>query len=315
MTDYIKSLEQLKVAIRNGANLNNYLNVASVFNCIGIQFDEVVGCILAHLQGGEDAGDVLAAKLQDRIARNAFISEYSLIEDNDLLESFNACESTVYSQIQYLISMYSEHMRALEDGFLDLRKNKRKLANNTEHWNAHIKEFAANNFIMAKISQQLMDVMPLQIKLHLAKARLNDIPGRFASQAYAILENRAPSNDSGESFEGDGYDYEHHIASIISKALPDADVEVTKASGDQGADIIVLLNRSKIVVQTKLYSSAVGNDAVQQAYAAKRYYNATSAVVVTNATYTKSANELAESLQVVLLHEDDVGPLFARAFS
>ena len=40
--------------------------------------------------------------------------------------------------------------------------------------------------------------------------------------------------------------------------------EKTKASGDQGVDLIVQVRQRKIAIQCKLYSSPVGNEAVQQ---------------------------------------------------
>lgn len=57
---------------------------------------------------------------------------------------------------------------------------------------------------------------------------------------------------------------------------------------------------TKIVVQCKCYSGKVGVAAVQQAYAAKRYYHASRAAVATNSTFTKQAKELARHCGVEL---------------
>lgn len=57
---------------------------------------------------------------------------------------------------------------------------------------------------------------------------------------------------------------------------------------------------TKIVVQCKCYSGKVGVAAVQQAYAAKRYYHASRAAVATNSTFTKQARELAKKCGVKL---------------
>ncbi|MEK4565050.1 restriction endonuclease [Alkalihalobacillus sp. FSL R5-0424] len=80
---------------------------------------------------------------------------------------------------------------------------------------------------------------------------------------------------------------------------------VTKASYDFGADVI--LNGSKqIVIQAKCYSANnnVGIDAVQQIYAAKAFYKADEAWVVTNRYFTPSATQLAGSCQVTLIDRD-----------
>lgn len=80
------------------------------------------------------------------------------------------------------------------------------------------------------------------------------------------------------------------------------DAQLTKGSGDQGADIICRKGDVSMVVQCKLYSSPIGNKAVQEAFAAKTYYDLHHAAVVSNQTYTKSAVKLANMTGVLLLH-------------
>lgn len=76
--------------------------------------------------------------------------------------------------------------------------------------------------------------------------------------------------------------------------------ERTKASGDQGIDVIAEHNGTKYAIQTKCYSKPVGNHAIMEAVAGAKYYNADKIMVVTNSTFTKSARELAESNNVIL---------------
>lgn len=57
---------------------------------------------------------------------------------------------------------------------------------------------------------------------------------------------------------------------------------------------------SKIVVQCKDYSKPVGVKAVQEAYAAKRFYRASRAAVAARGTFTKSARLLAKRCGVEL---------------
>lgn len=73
------------------------------------------------------------------------------------------------------------------------------------------------------------------------------------------------------------------------------------AVGDQGADVIAERSGVTMVVQCKYYSSSVGNTAVQEVHAAKSYYGATRAIVVTNASYTRGAQDLAARTGVLLL--------------
>ena len=78
--------------------------------------------------------------------------------------------------------------------------------------------------------------------------------------------------------------------------------ELTKASGDQGADIIAWKEGVKVVCQCKKYSKAVGNKAVQEAFAAKQYYKANAGAVITNAKFTRSAMDLATATDIKLFH-------------
>ena len=80
-------------------------------------------------------------------------------------------------------------------------------------------------------------------------------------------------------------------------------IEMTPASGDQGIDIIAWRRRKKYGFQCKYYSRSVGNEAVQQAYAGKQYYDCDYAGVITNSTFTPSALRLAERTDVILLDE------------
>ena len=89
------------------------------------------------------------------------------------------------------------------------------------------------------------------------------------------------------------------------------DARTTAATGDQGADVVASkLGQAKttirLVLQCKLYSNPVGNKAVQEAYAAQAHFRATYAAVVTNATYTQSAQSLAATTGVKLLRTGDL---------
>ncbi len=82
--------------------------------------------------------------------------------------------------------------------------------------------------------------------------------------------------------------------------------ETTKASGDQGADIIAWRDGVRVVCQCKRYAKAVGNKAVQEAFAAKQFYRATASAVISNAAFTRGASELAAATDIRLLHFTDL---------
>ncbi len=102
----------------------------------------------------------------------------------------------------------------------------------------------------------------------------------------------------------DPIDYEHHCALLLRRSGWDA--RVTVASGDQGADVLARRNGALLVVQCKLYRSAVGNAAVQQVSAARLHHRAGFAAVVSNARYTAAAVALARTNDVHLLHHEEL---------
>jgi len=102
-------------------------------------------------------------------------------------------------------------------------------------------------------------------------------------------------------------EYEHFCSNLLMKNNWKSNV--TQQTGDQGVDIIAELNHTKIAIQCKLYSSPVGNKAVQEVFAAQKHIGAQYAVVITNNTYTRAAKELANTTSVLLLHHDDLNNL------
>ena len=122
----------------------------------------------------------------------------------------------------------------------------------------------------------------------------------------ALLENIDNINTNNHLVD-EQKDY-HEYESIVSNMFEILgwDTLITPKSGDQGADIIIEKYNMKFVVQCKLYSQPVGNKAVQEVIAAKGFYEAFGAIVVTNNDYTKSARQLAESHSVILLHDSQI---------
>lgn len=99
-------------------------------------------------------------------------------------------------------------------------------------------------------------------------------------------------------------DYEQRCADALSRHGWKA--ARTGHAGDQGVDVIAEKGGVRVVLQTKLYSRAVGNKAVQEAAAGRGFSGAHEAAVVTNQGFTKSAVELANRLRVHLLHHSDL---------
>ena len=99
-------------------------------------------------------------------------------------------------------------------------------------------------------------------------------------------------------------EFEHFCAALLREAGWDA--EVTRATGDQGIDIVAEISGFRAVFQCKLYSSPVGNAAVQEVIAGRAFEHAHLAAVISNASFTLSARQLASTAQVHLLHFSEV---------
>jgi restriction system protein len=81
---------------------------------------------------------------------------------------------------------------------------------------------------------------------------------------------------------------------------------VTRGSRDQGIDVVATKDGRKLILQCKLYTAPVGNKAVQEAYAGKAFEGAQYAAVVSNSPYTPSAQQLAATNGVILLHYSEL---------
>lgn len=96
-----------------------------------------------------------------------------------------------------------------------------------------------------------------------------------------------------------GYDYEKKCSEELRK-MGFSNIEVTRASADQGIDVIAWKDGLKYGIQCKHYSGSVPNKAVQEASAGAKFYDCDVAVVMTNSIFTKSAEELAHKIGVKL---------------
>ena len=88
-------------------------------------------------------------------------------------------------------------------------------------------------------------------------------------------------------------------------------VEMTKASGDQGVDLIARVSGVSIAIQAKGYANNVGNAAVQQAYTGMAIYGCTHCAVITNSEFTQSAIAAARKTGCILVGCSEI-PSFAN---
>ena len=109
-----------------------------------------------------------------------------------------------------------------------------------------------------------------------------------------------------------GKTFENFIAKLYKK-LGYISIN-TKTSGDQGIDVIVKKTFLKLGIQTTRYDRPVGNKAVQEAVAGKKYYKLDKVAVITNNYFTRSAKELAKVNGVELIERDKLKVILIKAY-
>lgn len=109
-----------------------------------------------------------------------------------------------------------------------------------------------------------------------------------------------------------GNEFEHFLSDMFKRH--NYKTEVTKSTGDQGADLIIEKNNVRYAVQAKRYSGVVGNKAVQEALSGMHYYKTNLAMVVTTNEFTKAAKELASVSNVILIDRHELYKLINMVY-
>lgn len=92
------------------------------------------------------------------------------------------------------------------------------------------------------------------------------------------------------------------------------DVCTTPVTNDKGADLIAVEpgGNRRVCFQCKRYSHEVGIASVQEVFSAAKYYECDVAVVITNSSFTRQAQELAERIGVDLWDGEYLSAMMTR---
>lgn len=112
--------------------------------------------------------------------------------------------------------------------------------------------------------------------------------------------------------ELEGHDFEKFCADLLAQN-GFVDIQVTKKSGDFGADILAEKDMVTYAIQCKVYSSAVGVKAVTEAHAGRDFYDRMVGAVMTNQRFTQPAKEAAKKLKILLWDGDYIRDLIDQS--
>ncbi len=112
-----------------------------------------------------------------------------------------------------------------------------------------------------------------------------------------IKKYKKPKEKHFDTMEG--HEFEYFCAELLQKK-GFVDVEVTKGSGDFGADILAEKEGVTYAIQCKCYTSPIGVKAIQEAYSGRDYYDRMVGAVFTNQYFTTPAVEAAKKLKILL---------------
>lgn len=124
----------------------------------------------------------------------------------------------------------------------------------------------------------------------------------FVTALLSMKPNRRTFNHQPKLEEMDrlsGEDFEDALLYTLKRK--GWRVKTTPKTGDYGADLVGHDQHGRsVVIQAKRWSKNVGTDAVNQALAAKAYYQADHAMIITNRYLTRQAFELARKTNIEL---------------
>ena len=122
----------------------------------------------------------------------------------------------------------------------------------------------------------------------------------FLIIAGIVLFIKSHRRISPEHFDTlEGHEFEYYCADLLRKK-GFIEVEVTKGSGDYGADILAEKDGVTYAIQCKCYTAPIGVKAIQEAYAGRDYYDRMVGAVLTNQYFTTPAVEAAKKLKILL---------------
>ena len=134
---------------------------------------------------------------------------------------------------------------------------------------------------------------------------------RFKTYNKFIMENETREILQQVDFF-DGHKFEQFVAEILYKNKY-TKIEVTRGSGDYGADIIAEKDNTKYAFQCKRFNSTIGPKPIGEVLRGMQYYNCNKGIVVTNNYFSKQALREGKICNIELWDRDKLAMLIQGA--
>lgn len=187
-------------------------------------------------------------------------------------------------------------IKQLIEGYVDIFGESYEKSLRYFEW--FVKEHTGTSISQWELTKLIHDEINKRTNLSRAEAI------RLAIKTGRVNQNHIKIEDIDDM---DGIQFEYFLEKLFTAM--GYKVDVTKASGDQGADLLAEKFGSRIAIQAKRYNGSVGNKAIQEVIGAMQYYGCDKGIVVTNSTFTKSAIALAEKSNVELIDRNKLKEL------
>lgn len=180
---------------------------------------------------------------------------------------------------------YERRTRELNAYFAQRDAKRRPVLQRLDEWETHLR--------------QLLDFQADYDAMRAAQADFDYVQSQLSDERVRLLaiDWRSLRGIPFEDFLGDVF------------RLLGYSVQTTRASGDQGADLIIERGGRRLAVQAKGYANSVGNAAIQEVYAGQAFYHCHGCVAITNSSFTTGAQAIAAKVNCMLIDNSGIPDL------
>ncbi|MBQ3213504.1 MAG: restriction endonuclease [Clostridia bacterium] len=229
----------------------------------------------------------------------------------DALVTQGVIEGDKNTEDAFFLLLNERFYNEIKNNYINNFCKKYEFLINEENEKNIIKKLRRENLLIEEItfilfSKEIYKNENMDIASEIYKEKLDLIENQIHAEKYLNdLLKEEKEKDSVSIVDIDvmsGKEFESCVSDLFKNM--GYQTKITKASNDQGIDVIAEKNDLKIAIQAKCYNNKVGNHAIMEAVAGMKYYKADKCMVVTNNYFTPSAIKLAKVNKVELWNRD-----------